>query len=361
MPVADDEEIVAARRDDGADECEGLGAHVLCFVHDDGDVIAAATVFNEKRGSVPVGIVHFLQSAFGQLCSVLFEYRPHLDTRASAETRAPPNPGHLAVLLLARHPAGLDDLLPLVFIEGIGESQLRWFAIECPLPRLSIPSVLRLELVASPPKKPCHPPVQVLHFNAAHLFRGTDAAKVVLDVRGEVAGKSGEENPPRRKVPREPAGTVHRSHCLSGARSAERAHRSVPVTLHEAALRGVKEHAPVLEGRVQHRFEREVVLDDDEPRSGFRPFQSRGKVFRIHLRRCLSFRDELFVRVAGQVEVQRVVGLNGKAVLHPIESRLIEDLANFRGHGWRHCEPGKLTVLEVGKCGPPYGVVASGG
>ena len=117
----------------------------------------------------------------------------------------------------------------------------------------------------------------------------------------------------------------------------------------------------MLEGRVQHRFEREVVLEDDEPRSGFRPFKSRSEVFRIHLCRCLSFRDELFVRVAGQVEVQRVVGLDGKTGLHRIESRLIENLANFRDHGRRNSEPGVLTVLEVGKCEPPSGVFACGG
>ena len=88
VAVAGDEEVIASRGSNGPNQRECLGAHVLRFVHDDGGVAAAGTVIPEQCGSIPVGIIHFLQAALGELCAVLLEHRPDPDTGTPAETGA---------------------------------------------------------------------------------------------------------------------------------------------------------------------------------------------------------------------------------------------------------------------------------
>ena len=104
----------------------------------------------------------------------------------------------MPVFLLAYHSLRLDDLLPLVFEEGVRQVQLRRLQVECTLPGLLVSSELNLELVPLSAEKAHHPPIEVRHLDAAHFFRRTDGAEIVLDVRGQVAGERGEENPTLR-------------------------------------------------------------------------------------------------------------------------------------------------------------------
>ena len=87
VAVAGDEKVITSRGSDGPNQRKGLSAHVLGFIHDDGGIAAAGTVFSEQCGGIPVGIVHFLQAALSELCAVLLEYRPHPDTGAGRDAR----------------------------------------------------------------------------------------------------------------------------------------------------------------------------------------------------------------------------------------------------------------------------------
>ena len=163
VAVAGDEKVITSRGSDGPNQRKGLSAHVLGFIHDDGGIAAAGTVFSEQCGGIPVGIVHFLQAALSELCAVLLEYRPYPDTSAAAKTRAAPDAGHATVFLLAHHSFRLDDLFPLVFVEGVGQVQLRRLQVERPLPSLPVASEFDVELVPLPAQKAHHPPIQVRH------------------------------------------------------------------------------------------------------------------------------------------------------------------------------------------------------
>ena len=303
-----------------------------------------------QTSGIPVGIVHFLQAAFGELCTVLLKYRPNPDTGTAAKTRAAPDSGHMPVFLFVHDSFRLDDLLPLVFVEGVGQVKLRRLQVERLLPSLPVSTELNLELVPISSKKAHHPPIEIRHLDAAHLFRRTDGAEIVLDVCGQVAGERGEENPTVRQIPREPACTVHRGHCLPGARTAQHPHRSVPVTFHEATLSWMKKHAPVFQRSIEHRFEGQIVLGDEEACARFRSVQSGREVVGIHLLGGFAVGNELFVGLTSQIEEKRLVGLDREPGLYGVQPRIVPDSANLREHGGRDPKARKLAIPQVAKC-----------
>ena len=98
---------------------------------------------------------------------------------------------------------------------------------------------------------------------------------------------------------------------------------------------------------IEHRFEGQIVLDNEEACARFRSIQSRREVVGIHMLGGFAVRDELFEGLAGQVEEERVVGLHREPSLHGVQSRIVPDPVYLREHGGWDAKPRELPISQV--------------